>query len=51
LLHLSHQAASADVSRWWAADARAECTDARPSSAVVARRADVWILLIQQYGF
>jgi hypothetical protein len=43
--------ASADISPVVAADARAERTDARPSSAVVARRADVWILLIQQYGF
>jgi|ERR1700678_1228197 hypothetical protein len=29
---------SADVSGWWAADARAERTGARPSSAVVERR-------------
>jgi hypothetical protein len=30
--------ASIDASRWVAADARAECTGARPSRAIIARR-------------
>ena len=38
--------ASADVSPVVGGNARAERTGARPSSAVVVKRADVWILLI-----
>jgi hypothetical protein len=38
LLHRVIRRLSADASRWWAADARAEHTGARPNRAVMAKR-------------